>query len=165
LPSAPGRIAPARTKGRSRPEKQRSLFAGLKLRVSPSPEPRPGDRPERESGQAEQFDPPAARARGATPLEAAIDRYARAYQSIDQHRRSGLPVLDMQRRELGAAGGQLDQVHAGLHDLMRSTLHNDPATLRAMTEFFRPGARPPSDPGPDARRGGAERPGGPGRAL
>jgi Ti-type conjugative transfer relaxase TraA len=129
--------APIDRKSPKQAETQRGLFAGLKLHASPSParEPGPGDRPEREGGQAERPDPLAERARRPSPLEAAVDRYARAYQSIDQHRRAGLPVLDMQRRELGAAGGQLDQVHAGLHDLMRSTLANDPATVRSMSAF------------------------------
>ena len=77
----------------------------------------------------------AERVRGQSPLEAAVDRYSRAYQSIDQHRREGLPVLDMQRQEMGDAGQQLDQVQGGMKDLMRSTLQNDPATARAMTEL------------------------------
>ncbi|MDH4606411.1 hypothetical protein [Pseudomonas syringae] len=77
----------------------------------------------------------AERARGQSPLEAAVDRYSRAYQSIDQHRREGLPVLDMQRQEIGDAGRQLDQVQGGMKDLLRSTLQNDPATVRAMTEL------------------------------
>jgi hypothetical protein len=77
----------------------------------------------------------AERARRQSPLEVAVDRYARAYQSIDQHRRDGLPVLDMQRQEIHAAGQQLDQVQGGMNDLMRSTLQNDPATARAMTEL------------------------------
>ncbi|WP_244439969.1 TraA [Nitratireductor aquibiodomus] len=33
------------------------------------------------------------------------------------------------------AGQQLDQVQDGMNDLMRSTLQNDPATARAMTEL------------------------------
>jgi hypothetical protein len=77
----------------------------------------------------------AERARGQSPLEQAVDRYSRAYQSIDQHRREGLPVLDMQRQEMRDAGQQLDQVRGGMKALMRSTLENDPATARAMTEL------------------------------
>ena len=77
----------------------------------------------------------AERARGQSPLEAAVDRYARAWQSIDQHRREGLPVLDMQRQDMRAAGQQLDQVQGGMKDLMCSTLQHDPATVRAMTEL------------------------------
>ena len=93
--------------------------------------------PEREGSlrQAPAPDRLAERARGQSPLEAAVDRYSRAYQSIDQHRREGLPVLDMQRQEMGDAGQQLDQVRDGMKDLMRSTLQNDPATARAMTEL------------------------------
>jgi hypothetical protein len=74
----------------------------------------------------------AERARGQSPLEQAVDRYSRAYESIDQHRREGLPVLDMQRQEMRDAGQQLDQVRpGGMKELMRSTLQNDPAMQRA----------------------------------
>ncbi|NKX17534.1 hypothetical protein HGG75_28740 [Ochrobactrum pseudogrignonense] len=55
----------------------------------------------------------AERSRRQSPLEAAIDRYVRAYQSLDQHQRDGLPVLDMQRQEMHAAGQQLDQCARG----------------------------------------------------
>ncbi|AYL49998.1 TraA [Salmonella enterica] len=41
----------------------------------------------------------------------------------------------MQRQEIGDAGRQLDQVQGGMKDLLRSTLQNDPATVRAMTEL------------------------------
>ncbi|MDC7267279.1 MULTISPECIES: Ti-type conjugative transfer relaxase TraA [unclassified Shinella] len=124
-------------------EKQRrGMFAGLKLNARPAPSQERTERPEREGSlrQAPTPDRPhtdklAERARGQSPLEAAVDRYSRAYQSIDQHRREGLPVLDMQRQEIGDAGRQLDQVQGGMKDLLRSTLQNDPATVRAMTEL------------------------------
>ena len=119
-------------------EKQRrGMFAGLKLNAHPAPSQERGERPEREGSlrPAPAPDRLAERARGPSPLETAVDRYSRAYQSIDQHRREGLPVLDMQRQEMGDAGQQLDQVRDGMKDLMRSTLQNDPATARAMTEL------------------------------
>jgi len=119
-------------------EKQRrSMFDGLKLNARPAPSQERRERPEREGSlqPAPAQDRLAERARGQSPLEAAVDRYSRAYQSIDQHRREGLPVLDMQRQEMGDAGRQLDQVQGGMKDLMRSTLQNDPATVRAMTEL------------------------------
>lgn len=119
-------------------EKQRrGMFAGLKLNARPAPSQERGERPEREGSlrQAPAPDRLAERARGQSPLEAAVDRYSRAYQSIDQHRRDGLPVLDMQRQEMRDAGQQLDQVQGGMKDLMRSTLQHDPATARAMTEL------------------------------
>ena len=119
-------------------EKQRrGMFAGLKLNARPAPLQERTERPEREGSlrQAPAADRLAERARGQSPLEAAVDRYSRAYQSIDQHRREGLPVLDMQRQEIGDAGRQLDQVQGGMKDLLRSTLQNDPATVRAMTEL------------------------------
>ena len=125
-------------------EKQRGgMFAGLKLNARPAPSQDRGEasqmqrQPEWEGSlrPAPAQDRLAERVRGQSPLEVAVDRYARAYQSIDQHRRDGLPVLDMQRQEIHAAGQQLDQVQGGMNDLMRSTLQNDPATARAMTEL------------------------------
>ena len=125
-------------------EKQRrGMFAGLKLNARSAPSQERGaasgaeQRPEREGSlrPAPAQDRLAERSRRQSPLEVAVDRYARAYQSIDQHRREGLPVLDMQRQEMRAAGQQLDQVRDGMKDLMRSTLQNDPATARAMTEL------------------------------
>ena len=126
-----------------RAEKQRGgMFAGLKLNVRPSPSQERAERLEREESlrQASAADRPqidklAERTRRPSSLEAAVDRYARAYQSIDRHRREGLPALDMQRQEFQAAGQQLDQVRPGSHELVRSTLQHDPATARAMTEL------------------------------
>jgi hypothetical protein len=124
--------------GPQQAEKQRrGMFAGLKLNARPAPSQERSERPEREGSlrPAPAPDRLAERARGSSPLEQAVDRYSRAYQSIDQHRREGLPVLDMQRQEMQQAGQQLDQVRDGLKDLMRSTLQYDPATARAMTEL------------------------------
>lgn len=134
-------------------EKQRrGMFAGLKLNVGSGARPAPSQerseasrmqrQPEGEGSlrQASVPDRPATdrlaeRARRQSPLEQAVDRYAWAYQSINQHRRDGLPVLDMQRQEMRDAGRQLDQVRGGMNDLMRSTLQYDPQTARAMTEL------------------------------
>jgi Ti-type conjugative transfer relaxase TraA len=128
-------------------EKQRGgMFAGLKLNARPAPSAPSQERseasrmqrqPEREGSlrRAPAQDRLAERTRRQSPLEAAVDRYARAYQSIDQHRREGLPVLDMQRQEIRGAGLVLDQVQDGMKDLMRSTLQHDPQTARAMTEL------------------------------
>lgn len=127
-------------KGPQQAEKQRGgMFAGLKLnaRSAPSQERGEASRPEREGSlrPAPAQDRLAERARQQSPVEVAVDRYARAYESVAQHRREGLPVLDMQRQELREAGQQLDHVHDGLKDLMRSTLQHDPETARAMTEL------------------------------
>jgi len=127
--------------GQKRPEKaekQRGgMFDGLKLNIRPGASQERAERPEREGRvrSAPAQDRLAERMRRQSPFEAAVDRYARAYQSADQHRREGLPILDMQRQELRAAGQQLDQVQPGMNDLMRSTLQNDPQTARAMTEL------------------------------
>lgn len=119
-------------------EKQRrGMFAGLKLNARPAPSQERSERPEREGSlrPAPAPDRLAERARRQSPLEQAVDRYARAYESVAQHRREGLPVLDMQRQEMQQAGQQLDQVQDGMKDLMRSTLQHDPQTARAMTEL------------------------------
>ena len=112
-------------------EKQRrGMFAGLKLNVRSVPSQEPDARPERE-----ERDRLAERVQRPSPLEQAVDRYARAYSSAYQHQREGLPILDMQHQELRDAGQQLDQVQGGMKDLMRSTLRHDPDTARAMTEL------------------------------
>lgn len=125
----------------------RSMFDGLKLNAGSGARPEPSQdrgeasrmqrQPEREGSlrPAPMQDRLTERVRRQSPLEMAVDRYARAYQSADQHQRGGLPVLDMQRQEMRAAGQQLDQVQPGMKDLMRSTLQNDPETARAMTEL------------------------------
>ncbi|MBQ0711305.1 Ti-type conjugative transfer relaxase TraA [Ochrobactrum sp. AP1BH01-1] len=114
--------------------RRRGMFDGLKLNARSALTQERSQRPERE-GARPAPDRLAERVRGQSPLEAAVDRYARAWQSIDQHRRENLPVLDMQRQDMRDAGQQLDQVRGGLKDLMRSTLQNDPGTVRAMTEL------------------------------
>jgi len=119
-------------------EKQRGgMFAGLKLKARSAPSQDRSERPEREGGlrPAPALDRLAERGRRQSPLEAAVDRYSRAWQSIDQHRRDGLPILDMQQHEIREAGQQLDMARPGAHDLMRSTLQHDPQTARAMTEL------------------------------
>ena len=119
-------------------EKQRrGMFAGLKLNARPAPSQERSERPEREGSlrQAPAPDRLTERARGQSPLEQAVDRYSRAYQSIDQHRREGLPVLDMQRQEMRDAGQQLDQARPGARELMRSALRYDPDMGRSMTEL------------------------------
>ena len=130
--------APAERQPEQAAPRRRSMFDGLRLNAGSRERgamPEAG-RPERERERpAPAPEPLAARARPLSPIETAVDRYARAYQSADQHLRDGLPILDMQKQELWAAGQQLDQVRDGLKELMHSTLHNDPPTVRAMTEF------------------------------
>ena len=87
---------------------RRGMFDGLRLNAAPVVSQERGEasrmqrQPEREGSlrPAPAPDRLAERARGPSPLETAVDRYSRAYQSIDQHRREGLPVLDMQRQEM-----------------------------------------------------------------
>jgi len=73
--------------------------------------------------------------RAQSPLEQAVDRYARAYESAHSHRREGLPILEAQKQELDLAGQQLDQARPGARELMRSSLHYDPDMSRSMTEL------------------------------
>ncbi|SIS92413.1 Ti-type conjugative transfer relaxase TraA [Phaeovulum vinaykumarii] len=117
--------------------RRRSMFDGLKLNAASRAPAEPGQ-PEREGGRkvlAPAPDRLAARLRAPTPLEAAVDRYARVFQSVERHMRESLPVLDMQKQELRAAAQQLDQVRGGMKDLMLSTLQHDPQTAQAMTDL------------------------------
>ena len=118
------------------------MFADLRLHTRSGPSQQREERPKGEKSlqsvpvqDRPDTDRLAEMTRRQSPLEQAVDRYARAYQSIDQHQRDGLPVLDMQRQEIRAAGQHLDQVQDGMKDLMRSTLQHDPQTARAMTEL------------------------------
>ena len=132
----------AAQKRQQQAEKQRGgMFVGLRLNARSTPSQARGQdageqQPEREGSlrPAPAPDRLAEQVRGQSSLEVALDRYARAYQSIDQHRREGLPVLDMQRQEIHAAGQQLDQARPGSHDLIRSALQHDPQTGKAMAE-------------------------------
>lgn len=119
-----GMFSDLRLNARSGPSKQREELPGREKSLQSVPVQ---DRPD--------TDRLAERSRRQSPLEAAVDRYVRAYQSLDQHQRDGLPVLDMQRQEMHAAGQQLDQVRAGTEELMVSTLQHDPQTARAITEL------------------------------
>lgn len=99
------------------------MFAGLKLNARPAPSQERGEasrmqrRPEREGSlrQAPAPDRLAERACGQSPLEQAVDRYSRPI-SRSTSTGEGLPVLDMQRQEMGDAGQQLDQVRDGMKD-------------------------------------------------
>lgn len=131
---------------RTRPQQAEKQRAACSRPPSTMPGPAPSakrshdtptQRPERQGRLRASSGPEVAGARpdcGAgprrSPFEAAVDRCACAYQLIDQHRRDGLPVLDMQRQEIHAAGQQLDQPRPVLRDLMRSALQHDPQTAR-----------------------------------
>lgn len=78
----------------------------------------------------------AERMRRQSPLEQAVDRYARAFDAADRNERQGVPILEAQRGEIRAAGKQLDQARPGALALMASTLEHDPGARRAMTELF-----------------------------
>ena len=122
--------------------RRRGMFDGLQLNARPGPSQDRADGPEREGSlrQAPAQDRPehdrlVERMRAQSPLEQAVDRYARAYESAHSHRREGLPILEAQKQELGLAGQQLDQARPGARELMRSALHYDPDMSRSMTEL------------------------------
>ncbi|GLU26057.1 Ti-type conjugative transfer relaxase TraA [Brucella sp. NBRC 12950] len=77
----------------------------------------------------------AERTRRLLPLEVAVDRYARAYSSIERHINEGLPVLSTQRRELRDAGNKLDELGTGKRVLLESALQHDPEAARSLTEL------------------------------
>lgn len=118
-------------------ERQRSRFDGLKLNARLGPSQERADGPEREGSlrPAPAQDRLAERMRAQSPLEQAVDRYARAYESAHRQRSEGLPILDAQRQDLRDAGQQLDQVRPGARELMRSALRYDPDMGRSMTEL------------------------------
>src|SRR5690606_12024187 len=127
-----------------RPEKaetrRRGMFDGLQLNARPGPSQ---DRAEASADAREGSLRPSApapdrlaeRLRPQSPLEQAVDRYARAYESAHSQQREGLPILDAQRQDLREAGQQLDQARPGARELMQSALHYDPDMQRSMTEL------------------------------
>ena len=147
-PAAQDRDELARERPQERREKaetrRRGMFDGLQLNARPGPSQ---DRaevsgPEREGSLREapaqdrpEYDRLAERMRAQSPLEQAVDRYARAYESAHRQQREGLPILEAQKQELGLAGQQLDQARPGARELMRSALRYDPDMSRSMTEL------------------------------
>lgn len=128
-------------KGQQRAEPQkRSMFAGLKLSagrgaVQERGAVAQGHRPEKEGRDWPQHDKLAERIRPLSGFEQAVDHYARAFSAADKHLGQGLPLLDVQKQELGTAGQKLDQARPGSHELIQSALQHDPKTGQAMTEL------------------------------
>ncbi|MCK9552687.1 MAG: Ti-type conjugative transfer relaxase TraA, partial [Aquamicrobium sp.] len=145
-PAAQDRDELRQERPQERPEpaekQRRGMFDGLRLSAGRGASQEPEERPEGEGSlrQAPAQDRPkhdrlAERLRPQSPLEQAVDRYARAYESAHRQRREGLPVLDAQRQDLREAGQQLDQARPGARALMRSALRYDPDVQRSMTEL------------------------------
>ncbi len=145
-PAAQDRDELAQDRPQAAEKQRRGMFDGLRLNVgrgaSRGASQEPGERPEREESlrassapEGPSQDRLAERLRPQSPLEQAVDRYARAYESAHRHRREGLPILDAQRQELQQAGQQLDQARPGARELMRSALRYDPDMQRSMTEL------------------------------
>jgi Ti-type conjugative transfer relaxase TraA len=134
------RASPDQERPQAAETPRRGLFDGLKLNARPQPSQDRRDAsagPGREEGlrPAPAQDRLAERMRRQSPLEQAVDRYARAFDAADRNTRQGVPILEAQRREIRAAGKQLDQARPGTAALMASTLEHDPDARRAMTEL------------------------------
>lgn len=136
-PAAPDRDELAQERPQDRPQQRRGMFDGLRLNAGRGASQEPGERPGREGSlrPAPAQDRLAKRLRPQSPLEQAVDRYARAYESAHRQQREGLPILDAQRQEVREAGQQLDQVRPGARDLMRSALRYDPDMRHSLTEL------------------------------
>lgn len=134
---APDRDELAQERPQAAEKQRRGMFDGLRLNAGRGASQEPGERPEREGSlrPAPAQDRLAERVRPQSPLEQAVDRYARAYESAHRQRREGLPVLDAQRQDLREASQQLDQARPGARELMRSALRYDPDMQRSMTEL------------------------------
>ncbi len=77
----------------------------------------------------------AERARRQLPMEIAVDRYSRAYHSIERHINEGLPILSVQEQELREAGTKLDDLRIGQRALLDSVLQYDPDSARSMDKL------------------------------
>lgn len=122
---------------RSSPAK-RSMFAGLKLKAFGSPEKssklteEPNRDRARQNPDKDRF---AERVRPLSNFEQAVDQYARAFNAANKQLGQRLPLLDVQRQSLQAAGQQLDQVKPGSQELIQSALQHDDRTAAAMIEL------------------------------
>ncbi|MCW5679565.1 MAG: Ti-type conjugative transfer relaxase TraA [Anaerolineales bacterium] len=138
-PAAQDRDELAQDRPQRAETRRRGMFDGLQLNARPGAFQERGEasRPEREGSlrPAPAQDRLAERLRSQSPLEQAVDRYARAYESAHRQRREGLPILEAQKQELSLAGQQLDQARPGGRELMRSALRYDPDMSRSMTEL------------------------------
>jgi len=136
-PAVPDRDELAQDRPHAAEKQRRGMFDGLRLNAGRGASQEPGERPEREESlrPAPAQDRLAERLRPQSPLEQAVDRYARAYESAHRQRREGLPVLDAQRQDLREAGLELDQARPGARELMRSALQYDPDMRRSLTEL------------------------------
>lgn len=138
-PAAQDRDELAQDRPQKAETRRHGMFDGLQLNARPgaSQDRAEVSGPEREGSlrPAPAQDRLAERIRAQSPLEQAVDRYARAYESAHNHRREGLPILEAQKQELSLAGQQLDQARPGARELMRSALRYDPDMGRSMTEL------------------------------
>ena len=108
--------------------KVRGLFDGLKLKM-PSPErDRDLDRDTKRERERD-FVP------SRSPLEKAVDRYARAYSAALEMRQKDLPILKGQNRALWEAEQSLEQARPGVLEIMHSALDHNPRVSNAMMEL------------------------------
>src|SRR5690606_21579803 len=95
-PAGPDRDELAQERPQAAEKQRRGMFDGLQLHAGRGTSQEPGERPEREGSlrPAPAQDRLAERLRPQSPLEQAVDRYARAYESAHRQRSEGLPILD-----------------------------------------------------------------------
>ena len=73
--------------------------------------------------------------RYAPQLEQAVDRYARAWETVNRRRQQQLTVMDYQNQELNDAGKALDQVRPNATRDLNNAMRFEPQTFKAMLEL------------------------------
>lgn len=112
---------------------KRGMFDGLKL--NPRSDRNPEVTQKSTKKTTERQDLEAGRLRSPTSFEQSVDRYARAYSSVEQMKHDRLPILESQKEELQDAGQQLDKIDPGSLNIMQSAIEHDPETKHAVLEL------------------------------
>ena len=111
------------------PAPSRGIFAGLNLGAGDTGAPGAFARPGLGSEASSESPSP----RRAPVVNVALERYARAWQSIEQMRPQGFEVLEHQKVALAQAGAALDAVRPGTVRDLGSALRHEPSVVQAMT--------------------------------
>ena len=123
--------APERSKApelEKTPQRKRGRFDGLKLSTRRLPPEVARDLRARDQDRTPQ-------PQREQPLEQAVGRYARAWESADTQRRQNLPLLEFQKQELSDAGKALDEVRPNAVRDLNNAMHYERDTFKAMTEL------------------------------
>ena len=112
---------------------RRGMFDGLKLNPRSDRNPEATQEPTQKT--TERQDREAGRLRSPTSFEQSVDRYARAYSSVEQMKHDRLPILESQKEELQDAGQQLDKIDPGSLNIMQSAIEHHPETKHAVLEL------------------------------